>query len=272
MTEVEIARIESECDMTFPQAYREWALRLLPFDEELEKDGWWMCADVDEIISNNRDLRAGEWFDGWPAHLFCIGNFECNLYVINLDNPSEGVFYIEHGEEFDPADYSEFHWSSFEDFFSEDSDDDSDEKKIPCGLRFGWVIGLSQENVTMALLENFSLEAIEAEVRRLDGFAHAEIVLFTSPTAFPSSRAAFRIAGKEGEYYMEARVGDNTFHFVDPAASPEPVQSLSLHPDLKFSNQLFCKDVSLVIEAVHYFHETGGLLPKIEWQLEPDRK
>jgi len=260
MTESEFALLESTFGVTLPAIYREFALSLPPPDVEQDR---WECADVSELIRENQSLRDDGWYDiPWPAHLFCIGAHDGNHFFIDLTDPSKGVFYANHEEEFDPEDFSALHSGSLEEFCA------PSQTRTPAPFASAWTAGVSEGTMTVTELPDFSLEAVEAAVRRLDGFETAEVSLSRSPGFMPLEPAALTISGGPRGYFIEAMVGDDTFHFHDPKASPHPLKIFAIDPELELPGQSICHDLEEVIKVLGYFFDTGGDLPWIQWVKE----
>ncbi len=103
MTQEDLAHIETACNVSLPDAYRQWALKLPPDGENLKH--WHYLFDNPEIIiDDNTRLHRTDSADTWPNFLFCIGGADGNYIFINLNDciASNGgafpVYYFDHEE------------------------------------------------------------------------------------------------------------------------------------------------------------------------------
>ena len=117
--------MECTLKIAVPEAYREWALQILPpfWEGEAEKDipfSALFCGDADHLIKRNLLLRENKLtYKPWPHHFFCIGDFQGNNIFINLREPDKVYYDQSENGQYDPENLSYLVVTLWDDFIEE---------------------------------------------------------------------------------------------------------------------------------------------------------
>lgn len=93
MTNQDLAKLETELDLTLPAAYRALMLEHPGFFRHYE-----LCDHVDPLLYDNRFLREDGFFgENWPKTFYALGNDGSgNVYFITTEPFDGNVYFADH--------------------------------------------------------------------------------------------------------------------------------------------------------------------------------